>query len=328
MKIAIVYNENDHKLQQASYSQTYRHMFDALIKSPRVTAIQHITYDTNANDIDADCIIIYDTHSSHQIKIDGLSHHDAVKYTYFNDPHQEEMRGRYADGTSVFKLGAEERVKRALSRGVDYIICPYTDGYNQFIAPEVKAQGGNPEDMLVWFPVAPKRQRFNDTKLVDRRAAVLGTGHLWAGRDGFRPYKFRAWAYSQRGIEYVKHCLSDNRIPQGNSFISFIAQWAGAFALTDNYVVPKYLEIPLAGCVCFAQRHVDYDNMGFVDGVNYVMVNKENFQHKVTDFMHNVKEYQQIANAGQQLIEQNFTATHFAEFIYNHYELTLSKKGK
>ena len=313
MKLAIVYNKNDHKLAPSSYSQTYRHMFDALIN--KASAVQHVTESCSAEDIEADIIVVFDTHSTHHIVIDGLEKHSAIKYTYFNDPHQEEMRGRYLDGEEVYKLGAFQRTRRALYRGIDFIICPYTDGYYKFIAPHL---GNRADKMFVWFPVAPKVQKFEDKRLVDRTQSVAATGHLWAGRDGFRPYEFRAWAYSRKGIDVIKHCLSDVRTPKGNEFISMIAQWAGAFALTDNYVVPKYLEIPLAGCVCFAQPHEDYKKMGFKHKENCIIVDKENFDKEISYFINHVKEYQSLANKGQDLILENFTASHFADFIYNH----------
>jgi hypothetical protein len=315
MKLAIVYDKNDHKLSPNSYSQTYRHMFDALIN--QADLVQHVTENCSAKDIEADIIVVYDIHSSHHIEIDDLRNHSAVKYTYINDPHQLEMRGRYLDETPVFKLGAEARVARILHRGIDYIICPYTDGYYQFLAPYL---GKDANKMHVWFPVAPKEQSFNDKRLVDRRSAVLGTGHLWQGRDDFKPYKFRLWAYTQKNVEYVKHCLHDKRIPKGNYFLHLLSQWAGALALTDNYVVPKYLEIPLAGCVCFAQYHEDYKNMGFKHGLNCIIVDEANFEDEIILFTNNVgsSHYQSVANAGQQLIKENWTSVHFAEYIYNH----------
>lgn len=322
MKTALIYNSNDPKLSIESYSQTYRHMFDSLIEVAG-NSLQHITESCSAKDIDADIIIIYDVHSSHHIQIDGLENHKAIKYTYFNDPHQEEMHGRYLHGEEVYKLGAESRVKRAISRGIDFIICPYTSGYYDFIAPYL---GSDADEMFVWFPTAPKRQLFNDKRLVNRRKEILANGHLWEGRNEFRPYEFRKWAYARKNIQYVRHCLHDGRIPKGNSFMKLISQWSGALALCDTYVVPKYLEIPLAGCLCFAQYNEDYIKMGFKDDVNCIFVDKTNFDNKIKNFISNTNDYQSISDRGQQLIEENWTSAHFASFIYNHCKSKLDKK--
>ena len=311
MKLAIIYNKDDHKLSPDSYSQPYRHMFDALVD--RFDEVQHVTESCSAADIEADVIIVFDIHSSHHIVMDGLSSHRALKFTYINDPHQEDMDGRYNDGTPVYKLGVEKRIKRIRDRGINYIICPYTDGYNKYLAPHL---GDDAEDMFVWFPVAPKKQNYNWLPLKERHEGILANGHLWEGTNGFRPYMFRNWAYRRETADYVKHHLSDDRVPYGNSYVYFLSRWAGSFALTDCYVVPKYLEIPLAGCLCFAQKQTDYEQMGFIDKEHYMLVDKENFDDVTRDFLNNVESYQLVADAGRKLIEQYWTAERFGDYIH------------
>lgn len=311
MKLAIIYNPEDHKLSADSYSQTYKHMLDAIIDCPNWESVQIVSPGTEICS-DVDVIIIYDIHSSYHAEFPNLSEHRALKYTYFNDPHQEDMKGQYKDGTLVNKLGVKNRINRAMDRGVDFIICPYTDGYNHFLAPYL----GN--NMHFWFPVAPKMQDFDCISLIDRKQGILGNGHLWEGVDGFKPYKFRNWAYRRDKIDYVKHFLNDDRVPCGNMYLEFLSKWQAGLALTDWYVVPKYLEIPLAGCVCFAQHNEDYNRMGFAHDINYIEVTKNNFDATMSHFVENVEEYQCIANAGKKLVLDNFTSAHFAEALYNH----------
>jgi hypothetical protein len=123
MRLAIICDPECPKLTERSYSATYKDMLMAVIhRFSEERPMQHITKSCSAKDIEADVILIYDIHSSHHIEIDGLAEHKAIKYTYFNDPHQEEFKGQYRGGPKVHKLGAEERVRRALLRGVDYII--------------------------------------------------------------------------------------------------------------------------------------------------------------------------------------------------------------
>lgn len=315
MKLAIIYNKDEHKFRDASYSKTYKHMLTALIEHPEWDEVQIVSPGLGVAP-DVDVIIIYDIHSSYHAEFPGLSEHKALKYTYFNDPHQDDMRGTYADGTLIHKLGIKNRVSRAMKRNVDYIICPYKDGYRHFLAPEI---GKDAEEMLLWFPVAPKKQEdFVNKPLIERSSGILGNGHLWEGVEGFRPYKFRNWAYRRPNIDYVKHNTADKRVPCGDLYIEFLSKWKASLALTDWYVVPKYLEIPLAGCLCFAQYNQDYIDMGFVGGINYINVSEDNFDEVITHFLQNTDNYQGIANAGRILIEENFTDKCFANAIVNH----------
>ena len=314
MKLAVIYNPNDHKLSGNSYSQTYKHMLDALLESPDWDSIQIVAEGCDIDD-DVDVIVIYDIHSLYHAEFPNLSEHKATKYSYFNDPHQEDMKGTYRDGTAFSKLGAKNRCERAIQRGVDFIICPYTEGFEKFLRPHL---GINGDHMHFWFPVAPKVQEFDHVPLVKRKQGILGSGHLWRGIEGFRPYKFRNWAYRRDHVDYVKHFLNDDRVPCGNMFLEFLSKWQAGLALTDWYVVPKYLEIPMAGCVCFAQRHVDYYLMGFIPKRNYIEVNERNFDGYMSHFVENVEEYQPIADAGRELILNNFTNVHFSKALYNH----------
>lgn len=319
MKLGLIYNPKDNKLQPTSYSQSYRSQFLALQRY-WPDEVVHITENCSADDIEADVIIFYDVHSSHHIKIDNIAKHKAVKYEYFNDPHQRPVKGHYPNGVYVHKLGAEERVKRALERGVDFIICPFTNMYYQYIAPLLNGQA---DKMRVWFPVVPDEELFTDRTipLLQRKQSVLANGAIVETKYT-SGYVFRAWAYKQPYVEFVPHAeIGKNdivRAPSGMEYPNFLARYAGSLALTDDHIVPKYLEIPLAGCVCFASWHQDYINMGFEDGENCIFVDRRNLESVVRDFLNNVKDYQQIADAGRELIESKWTSKCFCEFIYDH----------
>ena len=64
--------------------------------------------------------------------------------------------------------------------------------------------------------------------------------------------------------------------------------------------------------------------MGFKDYENCVFVNKGNFEKRVKDFLADIEDYQPIADAGRKLIEENYTATHFADFLYKTLEKHIS----
>jgi len=282
-------------------------MFLAILE--RFASVIHITESCEAASIEADVILFYDVHSSHHIEIKGIEKHPAVKLEYFNDPHQLEQAGTCRSTNLKFhKLSANQRTERAKRRGARYIICPYREGYQKYIAP----YAGDME--LFWFPPAPANRRTNPLRLTVRLPEILLSGHLWQGVDGFRPYKFRKWASGRKGVTNAEHSLS-GRTPKANYYQAFLSRYAGAFALCDVYVVPKYIEIPLAGCVCFCQMHDEYEKMGFTDGVNCVAVTKENFNDRVEDFLSNIDKYQSIADAGR-IQALNYTADKFADKLY------------
>ncbi len=305
MKLSLVFSEEDKKLQSSSYSQTYRDMFIAL--AHRFDEVQYITESCDIKDITGDVVIFYDVHSSHDIEITGIKEHPLI-YSYMNDPHQKGMIGTYKDGTKVKKYGARKRMERAKARGVKYIICPYKNGYEQYLKTHEDGQE------LVWFPVAP-RQRIEHKKLKNRKQEILGNGHLWEGVEGFRPYEFRKWAYEQENVTHIPHCVYGDA-PKAKEYQEFLGSYVASLALCDTYVVPKYMEIPLCGCVAIIQDIGETKELGFIDGVNCIMVNRDNFHQKVNQALNSSN--QLIADAGYKLVSENYTSKHFGQYIYNH----------
>ncbi|MHC4489742.1 MAG: glycosyltransferase, partial [Planctomycetota bacterium] len=294
--------------------QTYRGQFLAL----KELCSSEITESCSARDIEADVIIFYDVHSCHHIQIDGIASHPSLKYEYFNDPHQTLTEGIYRTGMYALKLNAQKRTQRALDRGVNFIICPFTEPYYEYIAPHLQNFA---DEMFIWFPTSPDVNLFSDRKrpLTEREPKILGNGAI-KETSKKKGYTTRAWAHEQSYICHIPHFLYDKNTPCGQQYPKMLAWYAAAIALTDDHIVPKYLEIPLAGCICFASDHQDYRNMGFIDGVNCYFVDKSNLKEKALYFLNHIEEHQIMADAGRKLVEDNWTADHFARFIYNHAE--------
>ena len=313
LKLALIINPKDYKFSDESYSKTYKDMLGALFN--RFGIIKLIGQSQSAKDIDADVIFFFDTHSTHHINIDGVKNHPAIKYSYFNDLHQTESIGIYPNKQRFHKLGAKQRTQRALSRGVNYIITPSVWGYNKYIAPHLV---GAAEEMMLWFPPVPRKPKVISQPLRDRRFNVTCQGHRWPGRNGFHPYVFRRWAAKQKHILYIPHFVEDRRAPTREAYVAHLTQFRAAIAACEYYPVAKYFEIPLAGCVLFAQKCEDFERLGFKHGENCVVVNKNNLNKIVSHFTENYEDYQRIADAGKKHVEENWTADKFADFIYNH----------
>jgi len=324
VRLALIADKNSHKLNAGAYSQSFYDMFKALVArfGPETFVVFN---DCKASQIDADVIIIFDLHSSHNIEIKGLRHHPALKMTYFNDVHQQDFKGQYKDGSPCIKRGAEARAERSVDRGIDFFIVNDRGGYRRYIAPYL---GANAEKRMLFFPAVPAVERFTDRiiSLVERRCEVLANGATWSG--GLSCYDFRGWAYNRMNIKFVKHCIQDSRTPKGVDYANFLSQFAGSLALCDWYAVSKYFEIPLAGCVSFMQDNPGCSGLGFEDGVNAVFVNKANFDDKIEHFLRHTEDYQGIADAGRRLVEDKYTAEHFADFIYKFAEERVKAKAR
>jgi len=309
MKLALIYDKDDHKLQDTSYSWVYKGMLDALVR--RFDKVTHIHDDCYAPEIDADVIIFYDVHATHHIRIDGIKSHPAIKMEYVSDPNQEEMRGVFRQfNRNVHKLGRRQRVGRFFERGLDYVICPFRDGYHQWLG---EYMGSDADRMLLYFPLAPA---VSEIPLQNsRKPEILANGSTADG--GKHIYDFRRWAFTQPSVTNIPHWISDKSTPSGQDYMKFLAGYKAALALHDYFPVPKYFEIPMAGCVTFAQHYPEYEDLGFKDYETCIYVTKDNFEAKMKNFLADPDAYQKIAEAGKDLMMNDYTADHFAEFIYN-----------
>ncbi len=307
MKIAVVYNPLDNKIREDTYSFIYRGMLDAIIEKFRPHLI---TENCNAQNIEADLILFWDVNSCHHIQIEGIEKHPAIKIEYLSDPFQKEVKGIYQRyNMFVHKLGAEQRIKRLLDRGVNHIICPVKSGYFRYFGPILGETLA--EKMLWFFPPSPWFEPGNGNFL-ERKQTILANG---ATGDAQGAYDFRTWAFQRPGVTFIKHFISDHSTPMGSDYGEFLKQWAGVLALCDIYPVVKYYEIPMAGCVAFMQYHEECEDLGFKDYESCIYVNRTNFDARVKEFLSDIRSYQKIADAGRKLMEENYAAHHFAAFI-------------
>jgi hypothetical protein len=313
MKLAIVYDKNDYKLSPISYSKNYYDMFTSLIE--RFDEVHHITSSCRGSDIDADVIVFWDVHSCHDVTIEGIQQHSAVKYEYMNDPHQIDTVGQYINGPLVHKLGGEARAKRALERGIDFIICPAVGQYFIHIAPHLDSRAN---DMLIYWPVTPKKPTFELPKFNSRSPNVIASGSLWRGEGDFRPYEFRSWAYKQDCVKFLPHYVQQRVMPIREEYLKLLALFRAGLAMCDVYVVARYMELPLCGCVTIMQELEECHMIGFNHYENCVFVNKDNFRERVEDVKNNTNTFETVAYSGRKLIEENWCAERFADFIYEH----------
>lgn len=312
MKLCLVYNPRDSKLRpEKVHASFFKDMFCAL--TDRFESYQVVMGHRDASSIDADVIFFFDPHSSHHVRIKGIEKHPALKIEYWNDLHQRDVRGRYMNtGEFVYKLGAEKRYVRASERGIDYIFTHSKSFFLEMFSGYFKDRT---EKMVLDFPHAINLDYYEPVPFENKLHEVLGNGAVNGGwKDG---YGFRRWAFQEPYISFVEHYNKDNNAPMGRKYLGFVSKYAGALALCTPFYVAKYIEIPAAGSVVFAEYHKDYEDLGFKDYESCVYVDRGNFEERVRAFLNAPGEYEHIARAGYELVKNNYTARHFADKIYS-----------
>ncbi|MDY0410351.1 glycosyltransferase [Virgibacillus soli] len=81
--------------------------------------------------------------------------------------------------------------------------------------------------------------------------------------------------------------------------------------------VLKFLEAPACKTLLLAEPNKDIQELGFVDGENYVACNTDNVVEKAKYYLENKKERERITENGYKLIHTHHTNTHRAKFIIN-----------
>lgn len=312
MKIALIYGLNDNKLQEDTYSFIYRGMWEALQDEADETT--HINFDCDAKDIVADRIIFWDIHSSHHIEIKGIEKHPAIKFEYLDDPHQTNCKLAFRNGVVLHKLGAQQRILRTKKRKIDFIITPYLEGYFKYLS------FWGSEAKVLWFPPAPKVDYFTDRykPYEERVSEILASGATFANGHTF--YDFRKQLFKSPNVSYIAHLniIKDEQttnISRGKNYPNFLANYQAAIAACETYAVPKYFEIPLAGCVTFMQWNWDAFALGFRHKTNCIFIEPNDYELWFKEFKNDPMAFKHIALAGQKLVENKYTAKHFAKFI-------------
>ena len=130
------------------------------------------------------------------------------------------------------------------------------------------------------------------------------------GRSGFNAVKIENWPGVYVRSNYAK-LLGKTR---------FLVFCSGR----RLYPIQKYFEGMAAGCVCVADRPSSAEELGFVDGENYVEVSAENWESKLDYYIRNPGEAERIAENGRKLIMERHThdirAREFISLLKNYPE--------
>ena len=120
--------------------------------------------------------------------------------------------------------------------------------------------------------------------------------------------------------------LSHNDNIYGNDYLKYLKNFICAFCCCLNnhtpYIIKKFFEIPLSGCLLLAYDEFVKDELkeiGFIDGENYISCNKKNILNKINwicDYK-NKKEVDRIRFNGNRLVINNHTEENRYNIIKN-----------
>lgn len=130
----------------------------------------------------------------------------------------------------------------------------------------------------------------------------------------------RRWFYHFRTncsqLPYIHHVNKPNTNEieykyLGTDYWRLLTQFRAAISCMSFTSVLKYFEIPMCGCLMFAEvtRFNQIAEMGFEDGRNCIYIDKDNCEQRFKKFLGDPDnpKWKQIADAGRQLVLDNYT---------------------
>ncbi len=136
-----------------------------------------------------------------------------------------------------------------------------------------------------------------------KKDKILSSGVL---DDRWWFYRFRKKVTEHTFVEYVpkKEFL-------GVDYWKLLNKYRAAIACMSYTSVLKYFEIPMCGCLMFAEvtHYNQIEEMGFEDGVNCVYINDLNYKQRFAEYMDTVDDpkWELIAERGKKLIMERYT---------------------
>jgi len=151
----------------------------------------------------------------------------------------------------------------------------------------------------------------------NRKKTILSSGVL---SDKWWFYRFRT---QLAGTRYVEHVPKQEFL--GVDYWKLLTKYRAAIACMSFTSVLKYFEIPMCGCLMFAEvtELNQIEEMGWKDGENCIYIDSQNYAERFEEFLDNPGEpkWKKIAGKGRQLVLDNYTnekeVKRFVEYVEN-----------
>jgi len=235
---------------------------------------------------------------SQSVKIDS-SLHERVGL-WLSDPH---------DARWPEKFRSQHLID---DKGVGLIFCPYQDATPSWI-PGI-------EERLVFFPWFVKNEWVIDKPIFYGHAYT----HVMGSWSNMPEYAVRRWVANFPFVRRMSHQYTghDYRRLVGMKYFDWLSRhhdsivtgtgWKPAW----GYVVAKCFEVPARGLLLIAQDMADMRALGFEDGVNCLLFNRENFEAKTSKYLESPREYVDVRERGIELVRERHLMSHRLELFH------------
>ena len=230
-----------------------------------------------------DCVVsFYPGFSAPLIEFNSNEH---VTCAITSDPHNEiEYRNEYF-----------------CRNDVDYVLTHYYHPFKRHFPKESYE--------VVHFPWAVP-----DHIVADPDEITIGSGKLSILGD-YRSgaYETRNWCAQFPFVTDSHKEVFANKTFSGDDYYLWLRNFdavVAANSLSDEfrYVTAKFLEIPAAGALLFAQYSEDLERMGFTEE-NCVIFTKEDFERKAEEYLGNPSSYLERRRRGTELVASRHTVS-------------------
>jgi hypothetical protein len=208
-----------------------------------------------------------------------------LKYLLMSDPHRF----------------VREREAYFLASGFSYALAYY---YH----PTLRHFRAIPPERIVHFPWAIPEAAINAAAPTVRDRSALPVFGALNGPI----YTDRRWCMEFDFVRHIHYSGVENRVFEGQRYFCWLRELDAAIAATSfspdiRLTVAKYFEIAAAGALLFAMETDDLERLGFRDGENCVVFNRESFEEKARRYLASPEAYLAIRTAGRDLIRTRHT---------------------
>ncbi|KGA97302.1 hypothetical protein AJ85_16620 [Alkalihalobacillus alcalophilus ATCC 27647 = CGMCC 1.3604] len=186
--------------------------------------------------------------------------------------------------------------------------------------PQFKAQ-------FRWFPFSINSRVFKDWKLPKNISGLL-MGHIDS------KYPFRAKVLEEmRGVGGFKYHPHMSPVDKGifdEQFSKELNRSKIFFTCGSIYEYPvrKFFEALGSRTLLLAEYVPDIEELGFIDGIHYVVCTKDNFKEKYEYYLKHEEERKKIIDQGYQFVQCHHTSIHRAHKMVQDIKAFIQSKNK
>jgi len=224
-------------------------------------------------------------------------------YIFYSDPHSGKWREDYF-----------------LNNGLDYVLTFY-NGPIRYHFRKI------PPNKLVHFPWSVPDQWVGNSPIRFNGQSKI----CCFGGSKSDAYVVRNWCRTFDFVESFANSGVENKIMTDDEYIDWLSQKDAAIAAGSDSVkyrltVPKYFEIPAAGCLVFAQHTDDLGLLGFKHNENCIIFDRSNFKELAKEYLAHPQDYLNMRRGGRELIRERHTVSRRMDFLERHISMVFEEK--